>query len=62
MKNILKIEFQYLIGRNYALVWLLFHPRFILKKRSITQKLRRVKDNYLLKLCSEKAIFSIKNI
>jgi GT2 family glycosyltransferase len=59
IRDLMHLNFQSFFGRNYALFWLLFHPSFVIKKRMISQKIRKVKDSYILKNFSEKAIFSL---
>jgi GT2 family glycosyltransferase len=58
-KDLVSLNFQSFFGRTYGLAWLLLHPKFVLKKRKISQKIRKVKDSYIFKPFSEKAIFSL---
>jgi len=59
-QDIITLKFINVLERLRAMLWIMSNFNFILKKRQETQKLRKVKDNALLKVFSEKYLFSKK--
>ena len=62
IKDILSFQLRTAISRIKAIFWILFNLKLIIKKRNETQKLRKVNDNYLFEIFSEKYLFKKKFI
>lgn len=60
IKDIMYLRLDLAFARLKALFWVLFNLNKILKKRKETQKFRKVDDDYILKIFSEKYIFKEK--
>ena len=59
IKNILTLKLMEAFARVYAVLWVIFHFNPIMKKRRIIQKMRKVGDNALFSLFSEKYLFKL---
>ena len=59
IKNILTLKFIEGFARIYAVLWVIFHFNPIIKKRKIIQKMRKVKDDALFSLFSEKYLYRV---
>ncbi|MBW2976384.1 glycosyltransferase [Candidatus Woesearchaeota archaeon] len=59
-RDILTLKFVNAAARVYAVLWLIFNFSKIIKKRSVIQKMRKVKDPELFKFFSEKYLFKFK--
>ena len=58
LKNIASGNFAVAFARIRALFWILLNFNLILRKRKQTQELRKIDDDYILKIFTEKYIFS----
>lgn len=58
LKNIASGNFAIAYARIRALFWIIFNFNLILEKRIHIQKLRKIDDNYILKIFTEKYIFT----
>ena len=54
LNDMLTLEFMDALARLRAIFWVIFHFRLIYKKREKLQKTRKVSDNVLFNLFSEK--------
>ncbi len=59
IKGILTLKPMEASARVYAVLWVIFHFNSIMKKRKIIQKMRKVGDNFLFGMFSEKYLFRI---
>jgi len=60
LKDLIKLRFIGPLARISAILWIFFRFNFISKKRKIIQKLRKVKDEDIFRLFSEKYLFKLK--
>jgi len=60
VKDVITLKFMNSLARIYAILWVLFHFDLISKKRKKTQKLRKVNDEFILKVFSEKYLYKKK--
>ena len=58
LKNIASGNFTVAFARIRALFWILLNFNLILRKRKQTQELRKIDDDYILKIFTEKYTFS----
>jgi len=61
-KDIISLNFNIAFSRIRAILWVVLHFNFIYKKRKNTQKYRKAKDSYILRVFSEKYLFKKKFI
>jgi hypothetical protein len=54
IKDITRLNFKNAIARARSILWVVFHFRGILIKRTDTQRLRKESDSYILRIFSEK--------
>ncbi|MEK6984243.1 MAG: glycosyltransferase family 2 protein [Nanoarchaeota archaeon] len=57
VKDLTRFDFMNSFARIYAILWVIFNLNFISKKREKIQKMRKVNDNVLFKLFSERYLF-----
>tara|TARA_Y100000031_G_scaffold122562_1_gene137479 strand:- start:1809 stop:2099 length:291 start_codon:yes stop_codon:yes gene_type:complete len=62
LRDVVKFNFDDTLARLKAIFWILFNFNFIMKKRRDIQKIRKVDDNYILKIFREKPLFKLKFI
>ena len=54
--TIFKLDYKHFLGIVLAIIWLLFHPLTILKKRKMFNNLKVVKDREIMKMMFKKSI------
>lgn len=60
IRDLISFNFMNSLARIYAVLWVIFNFNSINKKREKIQKMRKVNDNVLFKLFSEKYLFRIR--
>ncbi len=58
LKDLFLFRFKNAFARIRGISWALFHPIALLKRRKITQKIRKKSDKYVFALFNEKKFFS----
>ncbi|MEK6945975.1 MAG: glycosyltransferase family 2 protein [Nanoarchaeota archaeon] len=60
VKDMLSLKFDSLIARTKAILFIIFNPGMVYRKRKEMQALRKKDDKYILKIFSEKHLFKPK--